>query len=261
MANTGIWMVAFFQVDLPLPAGKMAVRASYVFLAARPAVARTSSTVVAHAEAGRAKVVLRAVDLTALERVAARASSRRVPHAVIVNAARAVLVEPTTIALSIGPISKTKCCALTRCLQLLCGVGAGARVVRGRAVANSARAARVAVGRTPRRPTRTDCCERYSAGSRDGGARSRIPGCLDRLLMTSRPSSSFQPQCNPSRDGLGPCFLTLDPAPTGLSATALIGTSERASAMTRDGLAAANGLRNQGAFGCDNSRRFGSIPG
>lgn len=51
------------------------------------------------------------------------------------------------------------------------------------------------------------------------------------------------------------------PATNGRSGTVPTGTSEEASAVSWDGSAPANGLENQGAFGCDNSRRLGSIFG
>ncbi len=56
-------------------------------------------------------------------------------------------------------------------------------------------------------------------------------------------------------------YLTLLPAPAGGSAIALTGTSGRASSAAWDGLVRTNPLRNQGAFGCDTSRRLGSIFG
>jgi len=92
---------------------------------------------------------------------------------------------------------------------------------------------------------RTDSCERCSAGSRDGGARSRTRWCLVRLLLASRRPRLLWPYCNPLRNAERRCSMgrrlqahfALLPAPNGGSATVPTSTSERTSAMSWDSLA------------------------
>ena len=108
-------------------------------------------------------------------------------------------------------------------------------------------------------------CEHRSAGSRYGGGRSRTRWCLVHLLLASRRPRLPRPNCNLLRNAEGRSLmgrrLQAHFALNGGSSTVPSGTSEGASAVSWDGLVAANGLENQKAFGCDNSRCLGSIFG
>lgn len=113
-------MVAIFRADLDLPPGKLAVQAGHAFLTAwRKAYAADADTALDYADDVQVKIVLLAPDLAALERIAAKAKQRGVPTAMITDAARTVLPEPTVTVLGLGPMSKTDCNALTRGLQML----------------------------------------------------------------------------------------------------------------------------------------------
>lgn len=110
-------MVAIFRADLPLPPGKMAAQAGHAFLTAwrqsDPTIARL------YADAMQVKIVLLAPDLATLERIETKAKQRGVPSALIIDAARTILPEPTVTVLGLGPMTKTDSNALTRGLKLL----------------------------------------------------------------------------------------------------------------------------------------------
>lgn len=110
-------MVAIFRADLPLPPGKMAAQAGHAFLTAW----RQADPIFAadYAENGQTKIVLLALDLPALLRIKAKANQRGVSAALITDAARTVLSEPTITVLGLGPMSKTDCNALTRGLEMM----------------------------------------------------------------------------------------------------------------------------------------------
>ena len=113
-------MVAIFRADLDLPPGKLAVQAGHAFLTAwRKAYAADEAAAADYANDIQTKVVLVAPDLATLERIAAKATERGVPSALITDAARTVLPEPTVTVLGLGPMSKTDCNALTRGLRML----------------------------------------------------------------------------------------------------------------------------------------------
>jgi PTH2 family peptidyl-tRNA hydrolase len=113
-------MVAIFRADLQLPPGKMAVQAGHAFLTAwRKALMHGYDAAFDYADGLQVKIVLLAPDLAALERIKAKAEQRGVPAALITDAARTVLPEPTVTVLGLGPMSKTDCNALTRGLEML----------------------------------------------------------------------------------------------------------------------------------------------
>lgn len=117
MSNAALRMAAIFRADLPLPPGKLAAQAGHAFLAAW--CLADDSVVQAYADTGTAKIVLVAPNLAVLERIHSRALQRGVPRALIVDAARTVLKEPTVTVLGLGPMNRTDFNALTRGLNLL----------------------------------------------------------------------------------------------------------------------------------------------
>jgi peptidyl-tRNA hydrolase len=113
-------MVAIFRADLDLPPGKLAVQAGHAFLTAwRNAYASDEDSALDYANDMQTKIVLLAPDLATLERIEAKAKKRGVHTALITDAARTVLLEPTVTVLGLGPMSKTDCNALTRGLEML----------------------------------------------------------------------------------------------------------------------------------------------
>ena len=113
-------MVAIFRGDIVMPVGKVATQAGHAFLSAwRSAYDRDAGTATAYANDMQTKIVLVARDLPCLEIIAAKATARGVPWAMITDAGRTVFPEPTVTALGLGPMTKTDCNALTRGLDMM----------------------------------------------------------------------------------------------------------------------------------------------